>query len=767
MNKRTHTVVSSFTAMFGLLIGLTAPAWAAAVPQLQFQINQLWYTIALPATIPTGVTLQLQPPNQLVSGLPVALPAVSFVVNPTTEVGTIISTTSTTPSTSANSASIASVSASNGQVVIQFQQPLVSVPLLTDFTIQQSINGTTSSPLVPTGMTLNTAKTQVTFTVPLVSATSVNQQVIDMVSYQGATTASSVFTVPALLPAAIQVSTPSTLVAGSGATTPLAATVVSASGQGIPGVTVYWTSSQPSVGSVIGSSVTNSNGVATATLTVGTIAGTSQLTASAGGVTSSPISFTATTAISTGLVSSPSTVVNLYQPNTDVSDAADWQRASTNLYLQAFTYDPLAAASGPSLLSVTPGQSLPLIVYAPTTNVIRSQVTWAVNSPDATIIPGQTGITLNNYQVTEAYFTATQPGIYTIQADDNGTYSVPLVLTVGLSQLQDQPFSVTASKMGIEPLPTTLPAETSITQAGVTYAPYPAQGNWIPVSGSTTTGVANMNVVLDGTSGQEWSYRLPVTNGQFSGMVEAPFTGPVTVTLFPHYFQTMTQATDAGTGYSYPTSAYGVTVNGMALSTQDQAILASAHRDYNLSPQFSTVASTLLENSPTLETAMAAIANEASDSITYNQNELQTVNYVWQDVLTAWNTHTGVCEDFSSLAAAMMESVGIPTQTVGGWADQYWTTPPATDTNPSDAHQWDQAWNGSQWVVFDPTWNTNDQSSVPNSLTNEFFTNTTSLAATHLAETNQTGTDFTPRLASSFHQRIRSEARQDGKEAIV
>jgi hypothetical protein len=436
-------------------------------------------------------------------------------------------------------------------------------------------------------------------------------------------------------------------------------------------------------------------------------------------------------------------MLNLYQPNADQNDTTYWQRANPSFYLSAQTYDPSVTTSGPSLLNLGTGQSVYLFAYSNQRNINNTGLTWLVNSSDAQIATGSSGWTSGNYQVAEGDFMATQPGIYTVQADENGTYSMPLVLVVGMSQLSSQSAVVTPDQMGIQSLPSTLPVITPTTQAGVTYAQYSAQGNWIPISGSTTLGVSNMNVILDGASGQEWSYRLPVVNGTFSGMVEAPFSGQVTVTLFPHYFQTMTQLADTNaTSYYYPASSYTVNVSGVSLSAQAQAVLASAHRDYNLSPQFATVASTLLENSPSMETAMAAISNDASESIMYNQKELQTVNYIWQDVLTAWNAHSGVCEDFSSLAAAMMQSVGIPTQTVGGWANQYWTTPPATDTNPADAHQWDQAWDGSGWLVFDPTWNTDDTSSTSDYVTNEFFTNTTSFAAVHLADPTQTGLDL-------------------------
>ena len=640
---------------------------------------------------------------------------------------------------------ISSVQATNGQITVTFNQPFTSAPSLNDFTILQSINGQNPIPVTPQGITLNSTMTQVTLLVPTIAAVLVSQSVEDSIEYQGSTAMTASFTVNAIVPGSLQLSTPVSLVAGTNTTTTITATVKDTNGQPIQGIVVNWSSSNSNVATITNQSTTDASGTATATLTVGAVTGTSQITASTGGLTSSPAAFSAIPSSSSSTPTSPS-MLNVFQPNADQNDATYWGRAQSNFYLSAQTYSP-STSSGPSLLNVSPGQVLYIFAYSNNENIPNNNVSWMVNSPYGTVNPSSGTWTMSTsssatYQAAEALFTATKPGIYTIQANDNGMYSIPLVITVGFNQLQNQSYSVTSTQSGIQLLPSSLPSTPSTTQAGVTYIPYPAEGNWIPISGSTTLGVTAMNVILNGTNGQEWTYRLPVVNGQFSGMVESPFTGTVSVVLFPHYFETLTQSTDTGSYYYYPNSSYQVLVIGNTLDSLSQSILASAHRDYNMSPQFSTAASTLLENSPSLETAVEAISNYSSSSITYNTSELQTVNYIWQDTLTAWNTHSGVCEDYSSLAAALLQSVGIPTQTVGGWANENWSTPPATDTNAADAHQWDQYWNGNEWVVFDPTWNTDDFSSIPNYISNEFFTNTSSLSASHLPDPSQTGTDL-------------------------
>lgn len=432
---------------------------------------------------------------------------------------------------------------------------------------------------------------------------------------------------------------------------------------------------------------------------------------------------------------------NQFAMNQETNDAMYWLRENPSFYLLAQTFQPHTTASA-SLTTLEPNQSVYLFAYQPNKDVPSNTVTWYVNSQTATITPDTKSWHMNNNEVGSATFTASKPGVYTIQAEQNGEYSVPFVLTVGLDQLPYTPMPLSTTIMGIASLPTNLVPNQTITQSSVTYSTYTPQGDWIPIEATTTLPNQAMNVMLQTASGQSWNYRLPVIHGQVQAMIESPYQGNVTVTYFPNYFATLTNSVQTGTGYSYPDISYTVQVNGPALGTQQTALLASAHRDYNLTPQMDQIAATLLENSPTIDTAIEAISNEASNWIRYNTSELQTINYKWQDVGSAWAAQSGVCEDYSNAAAAMLERVGIPTQTILGYADSTWTQVPSTGFNQPDNHQWDQAWDGSNWVVFDPTWATDDASSLADLLTNEFFTSTTSLITTHLTDTNQIGTYY-------------------------
>ena len=194
--------------------------------------------------------------------------------------------------TASPSPEISTVQAQNGQMILTFSQPLSTIPSLSDFTILQSINGQGDIPIQANVMSINTAKTQLTLTIPTVPVTTLSQNVVDMVQFQGYLPLTTSFIVSAVAPAKITVSTPNSLVSGSGNSVTVTATVYDANGQGIPGETVNWTSSNPNVATITASAMTNASGVATATITVGSIVGTSQIIANAGGIAASPVLFT-------------------------------------------------------------------------------------------------------------------------------------------------------------------------------------------------------------------------------------------------------------------------------------------------------------------------------------------------------------------------------------------------------------------------------------------------------------------------------------------
>ncbi len=441
-------------------------------------------------------------------------------------------------------------------------------------------------------------------------------------------------------------------------------------------------------------------------------------------------------------------VPSLTSPNSVTDDAFMWARAGKDLYVSAQTNDPSGSSQDSSLLSVEPSQKLYLFAYNNSANVKPSLTTWTVNSPDAQITPSATTWTMGQYDTSKADFIAQKPGIYTVQAQNGNEYSVPLVIIVGFSQLPSQPFHVPQILSGITTLPSQLTTPSSITASNVTFTPYDAVGDWIPIKGNTSLPISSITVDIQSltNTANSWDYRLPVVDGKFSGEVRSPFAGKVQVTLFPKYLQALTKAADTNaTQYLVPGSSYDVTVSAQTPDTLQTALLASSQGDYTMSTRFSDVASRILENSPSMPTAIAAVSNYVSESLVYDTAEAEinaqgfSPNYRYVDNLSSWQSGTGICQDYATLTASLLQSIGVPVQTLGGYANDAWTTPPAKDANvAADAHAWLQAYTGSTWMVIDPTWNNDSQGAVDTGITSEFTTDTSSLAATHLLDPTQT-----------------------------
>ncbi|MCY0870419.1 MAG: transglutaminase-like domain-containing protein, partial [Firmicutes bacterium] len=457
-----------------------------------------------------------------------------------------------------------------------------------------------------------------------------------------------------------------------------------------------------------------------------------------------PASSTAPVAAESRLTLDGRSVPSVPLQNSAANDVGYWRRASDDFYLSAQTDNPdVTDAAGTSLLFASVGQPLYLFAFQDGANVLASQTSWLANSTDATITPQSPDSvwTQGSDQIAKATFVAQKPGIYTIQAHTGSNYSIPLVITVGLPQLISQPFAAPAKSSGILPFAGGTAVASVQSGGGVTATPYAAAGGWIPVQGTVSSGRRSITVELTSVDdpAEEWDYRLPVgQRGQFSALLRSPMSGAVDVAFLPHFLSSLTAS---GGLFPKPALFYEVAVAAPAPSALRQALFASSQMDFNMSPRFAQVAATLLENSPSLKTAIEAISNYVSESIVYNQAELSRADYRWQDALTAWNTGSGICEDYASLAASLLKSIGLPVQLVSGTAQNgaLPTGQPATDSAPSqDNHTWDQVWVGNSWMPFDPTWATDD-TSVNAYITNEFFGNTVSLQQTHTVNATQTG----------------------------
>jgi transglutaminase-like putative cysteine protease len=405
-------------------------------------------------------------------------------------------------------------------------------------------------------------------------------------------------------------------------------------------------------------------------------------------------------------------------PNGATDDSAYWRRAGKDIYIQAYSFPFYKTkTSGPPLLQVEPGDPIYLSV-ASSKKDIGPTLKWFVNSPYATIETDSNHVFyLENHRMGIGVFNATKPGIYTVQAEFGGDYSEPLVLLVGLDKLTaSRNLAVSGKTYGIQPLPKKLPSVSSRTENGITYRPYHPINGWLPVSGYVKG--ADSVVVYMWSGKVDWCYRLPVHNGYFSGLVRIPFTSQkVWVRLCTQFNECLTKYGYAAIGATYYVS------NSVPISRFDKARLASAMMDVNMRPDFAREASILVENSPTTKTGIVAISNFVAEKVQYDMPEYLSGKIQWHDSATVWTKPLGVCQDIAGLAATMMKSIGIPAETLVG----------AAPKGNYENHEWLQAYDGSSWMILDPTWDApiSKQGGTNDILSNEYNDNSLDYQDSH------------------------------------
>lgn len=423
-------------------------------------------------------------------------------------------------------------------------------------------------------------------------------------------------------------------------------------------------------------------------------------------------------------------------PNDAMSDESYWQRASEDLYLGAQTTDPASSASGAPLLNVEPGQQIYLCAYAYTRDITKA--TFYVNSPDVALSTADANTSLqtgSGHIMTTAMMVPSKPGIYTVQAEADGEFSVPLVLIVGLDQLSGTPFTAPSGQVqGVLPLPTILPrAPEKLNSDGSSFFYFPTDINgWLPVKGRVKPGSADYMVVELGAPDNtlQWSYTLPVSpDGTFGALLRAPVPGQVQVQLIPHYFEDLN-----ANGSVTPIGVYDATNSGPAAAETDQAMLASAFSDYNMNPEFNQTASVLMRNAPSIQAGVAAIANVVGEKITFDWKNF-SANILWQNSTTVWQSNSGVDIDIAELAVSMYRSIGIPAETVTGKAP--------LDASP-DSHEWIRVWVNNAWEPIDPSWNSlsdpNASTDIPSFiLVSDYMGLTSAMSSTHQEDPALTG----------------------------
>lgn len=95
-----------------------------------------------------------------------------------------------------------------------------------------------------------------------------------------------------------------------------------------------------------------------------------------------------------------------------------------------------------------------------------------------------------------------------------------------------------------------------------------------------------------------------------------------------------------------------------------------------------------------VDAEIEAVSDWASRHIWYNWPAYKSGQVPWQQMTTTLSLGHGVCQDISGVAAGLLRALGIPALVVQGQA---------LGLLGWGSHQWDEAWDGQRWLVFDPT----------------------------------------------------------------
>ena len=565
-------------------------------------------------------------------------------------------------------------------------------------------------------------------------------------------------------------------VSGSNSTQKLVVAVHTRSGKPVSHETVSWTTSNPLIVKVKSKTSTNDRGQATDILTAGSANGQALVTATVGHVSLSlTVNTNGSSLLSSWGIGDPTSVSVLSQSsnlsNQASSAAGWWSNANPALTIQA--YD-----SSSTMPQLEPNQEV--VLQAAWTSPDEaasngtSQPTWAVDSPDASVTQSNyTWNALPNPAPPETVasnvmsFTASEPGVYVIQAQWDGTDSVPLVITVGESQLATPNVGTMPPQIaGVATVNTAAlqvdPTDSAAVQSGNQSNPgilpniwigMPVHG-WIPLSGQIPATWINpawsqtVTVVLtNANNSNSVNYLLPIdANGNFSGVVASPFKGHVQVEIEPSSY-TATDANVPVANQAQNDSLWNTYLDVNQSVSLPAHLAALANVDY-LRPNFASAidqAATLWYNSPDPVSGAIAISNWVATNIAYNYNEDTQITSnpdTWQVGATAsqtWQAQSGVCENYSQVLVAMDRALGIPADIEYGVASSSWIT----NWTPSLVSQlnndgWAHAWVAiygltPQPLMTDPTWNGGSPSSVSqaNYLCSQYTTSTTLYQGSH------------------------------------
>lgn len=226
--------------------------------------------------------------------------------------------------------------------------------------------------------------------------------------------------------------------------------------------------------------------------------------------------------------------------------------------------------------------------------------------------------------------------------------------------------------------------------------PYNPGNNLIPIAGHVA-GAESGDVVVEvydmTTANENWFYSIPVApNGTFSATIEDPFNGNASINVGfeqqsrADFQENVNKVTY--TDYANPRPTY---------TAKQMALLESWMVNYTENTGFKTLALQITASHSTPDGKIEAVHDWVADNVEYNFPAYNNNEIPWQQATQTLQTKVGVCQDESAIAAALLRSIGIPTQTIAGTARD-------PNGQSAGAHEWDAAWNGTRWLTFDATW---------------------------------------------------------------
>ncbi len=139
--------------------------------------------------------------------------------------------------------------------------------------------------------------------------------------------------------------------------------------------------------------------------------------------------------------------------------------------------------------------------------------------------------------------------------------------------------------------------------------------------------------------------------------------------------------------------------------------------EYQIYPgenQIKTLAENLTSGLTDRRDKIEAIHSYVASTIYYDMDnpgviDLNNYDYDLNDTMYVLDNAKGICEGYANLAVSLLRSIGIESRKVSGFAIQ----PGQSfyledgDLNLTSNHTWFEAYDGNEWIICDPTWDSN------------------------------------------------------------